>query len=83
MSDIDYTNGKPARRYFRFLNFIDSFDRVYTLLVHGGDNASIVSTMLDLGKSSALGVYVLLEDLTIVRPLCPPFPMVYGVVQVC
>ncbi|ODM17285.1 hypothetical protein SI65_06960 [Aspergillus cristatus] len=60
-----------TRRYFRFLNFIDSFDRVYTLLVHGGDgdNAGAVSTMLDLGKSSALGVYVLLEDLTILHAM--------------
>ncbi|OJJ86238.1 PEX11 domain protein [Aspergillus glaucus CBS 516.65] len=59
-----------TRRYFRFLNFIDSFDRAYTLLVHGGDgDAGTVSTMLELGKSSALGIYVLLENLTILHAM--------------
>ena len=58
-----------ARRYFRFFNFIDSFDRAYHLLVprQRSENESKVIRVLDFGKFSALGIYVFLEDLTIVR----------------
>lgn len=57
-----------ARRYFRFFNFIDSFDRAYHLLVprQRSENESKVIRVLDFGKFSALGIYVFLEDLTIV-----------------
>lgn len=60
-----------ARRYFRFFNFIDSFDRAYHLLVprQRSDSESKVVRALDFGKWSALGIYVVLEDMTIVSPL--------------
>lgn len=54
----------PARRFFRFFGFIESFHRVSTLL--STDGMSSVPGWLDLAKWTCFGLYFLLEDLTIV-----------------
>ncbi|RMJ23869.1 PEX11 domain protein [Aspergillus sp. HF37] len=57
-----------ARRYFRFFNFITCFDRVYSIL--GADfSRGMIPTTLDLARFTALGLYILLEDLTILHAL--------------
>lgn len=53
-----------ARRFFRFFNFIKSFQRVSTLLSKGGVGS--VSGWLDLAKWTCFSLYFVLEDLTIV-----------------
>lgn len=55
-----------ARRYFRFFNFIECFQKVYSL-IGGVHEQGMVMGAIELGKWSALGVYVILEDMTIVR----------------
>lgn len=57
-----------ARRYFRFFNFIECFQKVYSL-IGGVHEQGMVMGAIELGKWSALGVYVILEDITIV---CSP-----------
>lgn len=61
-------NITTARRYFRFFAFIPCFERVLAIL--GGDFSSgWILSMIQLAKFSALGVYLVLEDLTIVFSL--------------
>lgn len=53
-----------ARRFFRFFGFIESFQRVSTLLSKEGMGS--VAGWLDLAKWTCFGLYFILEDLTIV-----------------
>ncbi|KAJ9269135.1 hypothetical protein DTO212C5_4818 [Paecilomyces variotii] len=53
-----------SRRYFRFFKFFECFERVTALLSTTGQNDSIHTT-LELGKWSCLGIYLVMEDLTI------------------
>lgn len=62
--------GCSARRFFRFFGFIESFQRVSTLLGKGGGMGSVAG-WLDLAKWTCFGLYFVLEDLTIVSLILP------------
>ncbi|GES63639.1 hypothetical protein ATEIFO6365_0007032600 [Aspergillus terreus] len=57
-----------TRRFFRFFNFIDCFERVFGLL---GGNLSdgFLLLAIELVRWSCLGLYFLLEDLTILHAM--------------
>ncbi|RJE24116.1 PEX11 domain protein [Aspergillus sclerotialis] len=57
-----------SRRYFRFLGFIPCIEGVFNIL---GGNISLGSilTIIELAKFSALGIYFVLEDLTILHAM--------------
>ncbi|PKY03230.1 hypothetical protein P168DRAFT_291363, partial [Aspergillus campestris IBT 28561] len=54
-----------TRRYFRFFNVIDCFARVAGLLSGDGEAGSVMA-LLELARWTCLGMYLLLEDITIV-----------------
>ncbi|KAJ5081891.1 peroxin-11B Pex11B-Penicillium chrysogenum [Penicillium alfredii] len=56
-----------ARKYFRFFNFIDSFQRVSVLL--GKEGIGSVAAWLELAKWTCFGLYFVLEDLTILHAM--------------
>ncbi|RLL97304.1 hypothetical protein CFD26_105068 [Aspergillus turcosus] len=57
-----------TRRFFRFFNFLDCFERVYSLL--GGSGADgVPTTLLELGRWTCLGLYFVLEDCTILHAM--------------
>lgn len=53
-----------ARRFLRLFGFIPSFQRVAALL--GQDGVGSVPVWLEMAKCTSFGLYILLEDLTIV-----------------
>lgn len=65
-----------GRRYLRFFKFIEHFDRALRLLARplkadatgstAAASKSLILTSIEFGKWSCLGLYFLLEDLTIV-----------------
>ncbi|KAF9893195.1 hypothetical protein FE257_011618 [Aspergillus nanangensis] len=57
-----------TRRFFRFFNFIDCFARVIGLL-GGSSSDGLIVMMIDLARFSCLGLYFLLEDLTILHAM--------------
>ncbi|KAJ6014182.1 hypothetical protein N7540_008773 [Penicillium herquei] len=56
-----------TRRFFRFFGFLDSFQRVSTLLTNGGVGS--VARWLELAKWTCFGLYFVLEDLTILHAM--------------
>ncbi|KAL5358770.1 peroxisomal biogenesis factor 11 [Aspergillus floccosus] len=57
-----------TRRFFRFFNFIDCFERVFSLLGgHSSDGFLLLA--IELVRWSCLGLYFLLEDLTILHAM--------------
>ncbi|PLB47699.1 hypothetical protein P170DRAFT_409935 [Aspergillus steynii IBT 23096] len=59
-----------SRRFFRFFNFIDCFDRVAGLLGgRVGGNEGALTLLIELARWSCLGGYFLLEDLTILHAM--------------
>ncbi|GLB02581.1 hypothetical protein AtubIFM57258_003939 [Aspergillus tubingensis] len=55
-----------TRRFLRFFNFIDCFNKAFALLgspssAHG----NVVKTVIEISKWSCFGCYFLLEDLTL------------------
>ncbi|KAK5805820.1 hypothetical protein VI817_000078 [Penicillium citrinum] len=56
-----------TRRFFRFFGFIESFQRVSTLLSKEGMGS--VAGWLDLAKWTCFGLYFILEDLTILHAM--------------
>jgi hypothetical protein len=54
---------KTGRRYLRFLKFIDAF----TLAYNAFNSSSSIVAILETGKWSCMGIYLLLESFTIVR----------------
>ncbi|OXV09476.1 hypothetical protein Egran_02763 [Elaphomyces granulatus] len=74
-SSIARTQLATGRRYLRFFKFIEHFDRAFTLLAPplnasgagstATTNKSVIFTSIEFGKWSCLGLYFLLEDLTI------------------
>ncbi|KAL1868387.1 hypothetical protein Plec18167_008313 [Paecilomyces lecythidis] len=66
-----------SRRYFRFFKFLECFERVFTLLstrrVDPNGSGSI-RTALELAKWTCLGIYLAMEDLTIVSKTFVPSP---------
>ncbi|KAJ5732226.1 hypothetical protein N7493_003707 [Penicillium malachiteum] len=56
-----------TRRFFRFFGFLDSFQRVSTLLTNGGVGS--VAGWLELAKWTCFGLYFVLEDLTILHAM--------------
>ncbi|KAJ5819301.1 hypothetical protein N7474_004892 [Penicillium riverlandense] len=57
-----------ARRYLRFFCFLDFFQNVQDLLA-GGSAAGTMMMMLEVVESSCLGLYFLLEDLTMLHDM--------------
>lgn len=62
-----------ARRYFRLLDFYGCFERVHFLINTPSSTGTILSVM-ELAQYTFLGLYLLLEDLTIVRDIVPSHP---------
>ncbi|PKX95343.1 PEX11 domain protein, partial [Aspergillus novofumigatus IBT 16806] len=63
-----------TRRFFRFFNFLDCFERVYALLGSSSSSSSSAAdgfpTMLfELGRWTCLGLYFVLEDCTILHAM--------------
>ncbi|KAJ5907341.1 hypothetical protein N7495_000023 [Penicillium taxi] len=56
-----------SRRFFRFFGFLDSFQRVSTLLSNG--EMKSVAGCLDLAQWTFFGLYFVLEDLTILHAM--------------
>ncbi|KAJ5223892.1 hypothetical protein N7468_008434 [Penicillium chermesinum] len=56
-----------TRRFFRFFSFVGAFERVFTLLIHGG--LSSTAGTIDMAKWTAFGFYFILEDTTILHAL--------------
>ncbi|GFF71502.1 hypothetical protein IFM60648_03444 [Aspergillus lentulus] len=63
-----------TRRFFRFFNFLDCFERVFALL--GSSRSSSKSaadgfptTLIELGRWTCLGLYFVLEDCTILHAM--------------
>ncbi|OGM51115.1 peroxin PEX11-1 [Aspergillus bombycis] len=57
-----------TRRFFRFFAFIDCFNQVYGLL-GGAQGLGLFMTLVEIGRWSCLGLYLVLEDLTILHAL--------------
>lgn len=58
----------PARRYLRFFKFVDAFEAGYSAWQAPAPlESDAVKKLAAIGKWSFLGVYLLLEDFTIVR----------------
>ncbi|KAB8208365.1 peroxisomal biogenesis factor 11 [Aspergillus parasiticus] len=57
-----------TRRFFRFFAFIDCFSQVYGLL-GGAQGQGLFMTLIEIGRWSCLGLYLVLEDLTILHAL--------------
>ncbi|EAW16237.1 PEX11 domain protein [Aspergillus fischeri NRRL 181] len=60
-----------TRRFFRFFNFLDCFERVFALLGSSSGSSSSAAegfptTLIELGRWTCLGLYFVLEDCTIV-----------------
>ncbi|OJJ43943.1 hypothetical protein ASPZODRAFT_135345 [Penicilliopsis zonata CBS 506.65] len=53
-----------TRRYFRFFNFIEFFGSAYNLVLGTEANLGVFS-LIQVGKWSCLGLYTVLEDLTL------------------
>lgn len=53
-----------ARRFLRLFGFIPSFQRVAALL--GQDEVGSMPVWLEMAKCTSFGLYIVLEDLTIV-----------------
>ncbi|KAJ5651446.1 uncharacterized protein N7484_005169 [Penicillium longicatenatum] len=56
-----------TRRFFRFFGFLQSFERVSTLLSNGGIGS--VAGWIDLAKWTCFSLYFVLEDLTILHAM--------------
>ncbi|KAJ5914943.1 hypothetical protein N7504_003826 [Penicillium tannophilum] len=56
-----------TRRFFRFFGFLQSFERVSTLLTNGGIGS--VAGWIDLAKWTCFSLYFVLEDLTILHAM--------------
>ncbi|RDW85207.1 hypothetical protein BP6252_02797 [Coleophoma cylindrospora] len=54
-----------GRRYLRFTKFIDCFNTAYSAFSAPGSEKSGVVVLLEVGKWSCLGIYLLLESFTI------------------
>ncbi|KAE8409917.1 peroxisomal biogenesis factor 11 [Aspergillus pseudonomiae] len=57
-----------TRRFFRFFAFINCFSQVYELL-GGAQSLGLFMTLVEIGRWSCLGLYLVLEDLTILHAL--------------
>ncbi|KAA8650798.1 PEX11 domain protein [Aspergillus tanneri] len=57
-----------TRRFFRFFAFIDCFDRVYGLLGNGSSEGGL-TFLIELARWICLGLYFVLEDLTILHAM--------------
>ncbi|KAE8373356.1 peroxisomal biogenesis factor 11 [Aspergillus bertholletiae] len=57
-----------TRRFFRFFSFIDCFSQVYGLL-GGAQDQGLFMTLVEIGRWSCLGLYLVLEDLTILHAM--------------
>ncbi|KAL4816669.1 peroxisomal biogenesis factor 11 [Aspergillus spinulosporus] len=57
-----------TRRYFRLLDFYGCFERVHFLINTPSSNGTILSVM-ELAQYTFLGLYLLLEDLTILHDM--------------
>ncbi|KAE8136019.1 peroxisomal biogenesis factor 11 [Aspergillus pseudotamarii] len=57
-----------TRRFFRFFAFIDCFSQVYGLL-GAAQGQGLFMTLIEIGRWSCLGLYLVLEDLTILHAL--------------
>ncbi|KAF7594419.1 hypothetical protein BBP40_009239 [Aspergillus hancockii] len=58
-----------TRRYFRFFAFIDCFTRVYGLLGGRDESQGLLMSGIEIGRFSCLGLYFVLEDLTILHAM--------------
>ncbi|GIK05597.1 hypothetical protein Aspvir_009710 [Aspergillus viridinutans] len=61
-----------TRRFFRFFNFLDCFERVYALLGSSSSSSAadrLPATLLELGRWTCLGLYFVLEDCTILHAM--------------
>ncbi|GIC88046.1 PEX11 domain protein [Aspergillus udagawae] len=64
-----------TRRFFRFFNFLDCFERVYDLLGSSSATGSrtgadgFPTTLIELGRWTCLGLYFMLEDCTILHAM--------------
>ncbi|KAJ5923838.1 hypothetical protein N7466_008025 [Penicillium verhagenii] len=56
-----------TRRFFRFFGFLQSFERVSTLLTSGGMGS--IAGWIDLAKWTCFSLYFVLEDLTILHAM--------------
>ncbi|KAJ5784280.1 peroxin-11B Pex11B-Penicillium chrysogenum [Penicillium pulvis] len=56
-----------TRRFFRFFGFLQSFERVSTLLTNGSIGS--VAGWIDLAKWTCFSLYFVLEDLTILHAM--------------
>ncbi|KAL2817655.1 peroxisomal biogenesis factor 11 [Aspergillus granulosus] len=57
-----------GRRYFRLLDFYGCFERVHTLLAGTSSQGAVLGTM-ELAEYTFLGLYLLLEDFTILHDM--------------
>lgn len=62
-----------ARRFLRLHSFVEFFQRVYDLLTLDSPYPGSMLMMIDLGKSTCLGLYLFMENLTIVFSSFPSF----------
>lgn len=60
-----------GRRYFRLLDFYGCFERVHVLSTTPSSAGAVLATM-ELAQFTFLGLYLFLENFTIVLPLRPP-----------
>ncbi|KAK2765099.1 hypothetical protein FQN54_008798 [Arachnomyces sp. PD_36] len=58
-----------ARRYLRFFSFIECFENVYELLGGRSATSGTIAMTMQLVESSCLGMYFLLEDLTMLHDM--------------
>jgi hypothetical protein len=59
-------NMYAVRRFLRLHSCIEFFQRVYDVLTVDSPYPASMLTMIDLGKSTCLGLYLFMENLTIV-----------------
>ncbi|GFN17018.1 PEX11 domain protein [Aspergillus tubingensis] len=57
-----------TRRFLRFFNFIDCFNRAFALLGNPSSaQNNVIKTVIEISKWSCFGCYFLLEDLTLLH----------------
>ncbi|KAI2848364.1 hypothetical protein CBS11852_2962 [Aspergillus niger] len=66
--NIAKTQFALTRRFLRFFNFIDCFNRAFALLGSTSSaQGNIIKTVIEISKWSCFGCYFLLEDLTLLH----------------